>query len=169
MLLIFLFIGNVMLFNLLIALLSAVYEDNRSEAKKLYAFELARTIQERTVCWLSAATVITLPAPLSLSTFVVVWPTVALANFFCIIPRGIKLQGYVSLVNCAVTALLVLPFAWVYIVGSMFARDLWSALSILVKIKPGADDRERLEKLSSVSAKAIQAWTIERWMWRCAR
>jgi hypothetical protein len=159
MLLIFLFIGNVMLFNLLIALLSAVYEDNRSEAKKLYAFELARTIQERTVCWLSDATVITLPAPLSLSTFVVVWPTVALAKLFCIIPRGTKLQGYVSLVNCAVTALMVLPFAWVYIVGSMFARDLWSALSILVKIKPGVGDRERLKKLNP------EAWTIERWMW----
>ena len=78
----FLFVGNVMMFNLLVALLSSVYDENRAQARNLFVYELARTVRSHTVSWNQRRTLVVLPAPLSAVSFFVLRPA-ACVVFLC--------------------------------------------------------------------------------------
>eukprot|EP00937_MAST-01D_sp_MAST-1D-sp2_P000310 g310.t1 len=70
----FLFIGAVMLLNLLIAILADTYTKVQEVASSTFHFERTKIVQEHMIYWQGHATVIKLPPPLNSFTFLVGYP-----------------------------------------------------------------------------------------------
>ena len=134
-LMIFLFVGNVMMFNLLIALLSSVYEDNRAEAERLFVYELARTVRTHTVSWNYRETRIILPAPLSALPFAVRVVKWALTIAFYPLPA----------------IYLLLKKLWKMSVGDRCAQYLpeWLQPEAMDKKNASAAIKERLDRMEA--------------------
>jgi hypothetical protein len=68
LLLIFVFVGAIMLLNLLIAMLSDIYQRVQNGAREEFAFSNAKTVASNRLMWCGQKTAIPLPAPLNLLT-----------------------------------------------------------------------------------------------------
>ena len=73
LMLLYMFVGAVMLINLLIALLSDVYQKVQKGAREEFSFSKAKTVASNRLMWCGKDTSIPLPAPLNLITFWL-WP-----------------------------------------------------------------------------------------------
>ena len=68
LMIVYLFVGAVMLLNLLIALLASVYEEVQSQAKAEHSYGKAKTVSVYGIFWNTGRTWIALPPPLNLIT-----------------------------------------------------------------------------------------------------
>ena len=83
LLMLYLFVGAIMLLNLLIAILGDIYARVKSGAKEEYLFARAQTVVDHSIYWDGRHTAVPLPPPLNLITFLMtplIWLNGALYN-----------------------------------------------------------------------------------------
>jgi hypothetical protein len=83
LLMLYLFVGAIMLLNLLIAILGDIYARVKSGAKEEYLFARAQTVVNHSIYWDGRHTAVPLPPPLNLITFLMtplIWLNGALYN-----------------------------------------------------------------------------------------